>query len=62
MEINMKEFECVCKEQYNADCYHADYRVIKAENRNKAKKIYSKQTGVDYKNVLCKTKKDYPQW
>ncbi len=58
----MKTFECVDKKQHEADPHHADYREIKAGSPNKARHIYSAYTGTPYKNVLCRTKKGYPQW
>lgn len=58
----MKIFECVDREQYESDYGHADYREIKAGSKNKARYIYSAYTGTPYKNVMCRTKKGYPQW
>lgn len=55
-------YECVNKQQYKIDAYHADYRKIEAINRNQAKYIYAKITGTNYCDVLCRNYKGYPQW
>jgi hypothetical protein len=56
-------FECVSKQQYESDSRHANYIEIEAENKNQAKYKYVKLDGdTDYKDVLCRTKKGYPQW
>ena len=49
----LKEYKCVDKWQAEADYYHADWRMIESESRNKAKSKYSKLTGSKYIDVIC---------
>lgn len=46
--MEIKEFVCVDKFQEEADYFHANWMVIQAESRNKARVKYCKLAGTKY--------------
>lgn len=53
LSAGIRQFKCVDRWQAEADYYHADWRMIEAETRNKAKVKYSRLAHTNYIDVLC---------
>ena len=53
LSTGIRQFKCVDRWQAESDYYHADWRMIEAETRNKAKAIYSRLAKTNYIDVLC---------